>query len=92
MPHELVIELNREVTLTGLTYLPRQDMTNGRVSECDVLADGGRVATVKWPNTGELQTLRFNHPVTTHTLRLVIKSEINGNPFASVAELDVLVH
>jgi hypothetical protein len=25
-------------------------------------------------------------------LRLVIKSEINGNPFASVAELDVLVH
>ena len=91
MPHELVIEFDSEATLTGLTYLPRQDMANGRIAECAVFANGSRVVSVKWPNTSQLQTLRFAQPVTTSALRLVIRSEVNGNPFASVAELDVLV-
>ena len=90
MPHELVVEFGREVTLAGITYLPRQDMANGRVRECEIFADGRSVATTKWPNSSELQTLRFTNPVTTRTLRLVIKSEVNGNSFASIAELDVL--
>ena len=91
MPHELVIDLGREVTLAGITYLPRQDMANGRLADCEVFAGDKRIASTKWPNTSERQTLRFNEPVTTRTLRLVIKSECNGQPFASVAELDVLV-
>jgi hypothetical protein len=91
MPHELQIEFGHEVTLTGITYLPRQDMDNGRVAECELFANGNRLARTKWPNTSELQTLRFSQPVTTRALRIVIKSEVNGNPFASIAELDVLV-
>ncbi len=91
MPHELVMDLGREVTLTGITYLPRQDMANGRIADFDLFADGSRIASARWPNTSELQILRFNQPVTTRSLRLVIKSECNGNAFASVAELDVLV-
>jgi hypothetical protein len=91
MPHELVVDLGRQVTLTGITYLPRQDMANGRIAQCALFADGSRIASVKWPNTRERQTLRFSQPVATRTLRLVIESECNGNPFASVAELDVLV-
>jgi len=91
MPHELVVDLGREVTLAGITYLPRQDMANGRIAECELFAAGSRIASVKWPNTSERQTLRFSQPVTTRTLRLVIESECNGNPFASVAELDVLL-
>ena len=90
MPHELVIEFEREVTLSGITYLPRQDMSNGRVAEAEVLGDAGRIAIVKWPNTGKLQTVHFDQPVTTRSLRLVIKSEVNAHAFASVAELDVL--
>ncbi|HWI59968.1 MAG TPA: discoidin domain-containing protein, partial [Bacillota bacterium] len=91
MPHELVIEFGHEVTLTGLTYLPRQDMANGRIANYELLADSGRIASGKWPNTSELQTLHFNQPVTTRTLRLVVQSETNGHPFASVAELDVIL-
>ncbi len=91
MPHELVVEFPREVTLTGITYLPRQDMANGRVAECELFAGNTRIASVQWPNSSELQTLRFAQPVTTRSLRLVIKSEVSGHPFASVAELDVLV-
>jgi len=91
MPHELVIDFDHDVTLTGITYLPRQDMTNGRLAECELFANGSRIASVTWPNTSKLQTLRFNQPVTTRSLRLVVKSEVDGHPFASVAELDVLV-
>lgn len=90
MPHELVIDFDHEVTLTGITYLPRQDMANGRVADCEVFANGNPVASVKWPNTSEPQILRFDRAATSRSLRLVIKSEVNGNPFASVAELDVL--
>jgi beta-galactosidase len=91
MPHELVIDFGREVTLTGITYLPRQDMANGRIAECDIFAENRLVGSAKWPDTSELQILRFPHEVTTRTLRFVVKSEVNGNPFASIAELDVLV-
>jgi hypothetical protein len=91
MPHELVIDLGREVTLAGLTYLPRQDLANGRIAECDVLADGKVVSQVNWPNTSELQSVRFKAAVKARQLTLRIKSEVNGNPFAAVAELDVLL-
>jgi hypothetical protein len=91
MPHELVIEFGREVTLAGLTYLPRQDMANGRLAACELFANGQRIASATWPNTSQLQTLRFPQPVTTRSLRLLIRSEVNGHPFAGVAELDVLV-
>ena len=90
MPHELVLDLGREVKLAGLTYLPRQDMANGRIADCDVLADGKLAARVKWPNSGELQTLRFKAPVKARQLTLRVRSEVNGNPFAAIAELDVL--
>jgi hypothetical protein len=91
MPHELVIDLGREVKLAGLTYLPRQDQANGRIGQCDVLADGKLVSQVRWPNTSELQTLRFKTPVAARQLTLRIRSEVGGNPFAAIAELDVLV-
>jgi len=90
MPHELVIEFGREVTLTGITYLPRQDMANGRIAECEIFADGRLVTSANWPNSSELQTVRFANPVIAHTLRLLIKSEVNRKAFASIAELDVL--
>jgi hypothetical protein len=91
MPHELVIDFDHEVTLAGITYLPRRDMTNGRLAECELFANGSRIAAVTWPNNSALQTLHFSQPVTTRSLRLVIKSEVDGHPFASLAEFNVLL-
>ena len=90
MPHELTIDFPQDATLAGLTYLPRQDMANGRIAACEVFATGQKIASVTWRNTDKLQTLRFDHPLTTRRLRLVITSEVKGNPFAAIAELDVL--
>lgn len=90
MPHELTIDFPQDVTLAGITCLPRQDMANGRVAACEVFANGRKIAAATWRNNDKLQTLRFSQPLTTRGLRLVIKSEVKGNPFAAIAELDVL--
>ena len=90
MPHEITLDFPQDATLAGITYLPRQDMPNGRIAACEVFANGQKIASATWRNTDKLQTLRFSQPLTTRSLRLVIKSEVNGNPFAGIAELDVL--
>jgi beta-galactosidase len=96
MPHHLTIDLNRPVLLRGLTCLPRQDQSNGRVAEVEVYCGnspelGGKPqATAHWPDTDQLQTILFAQPVRARYLKLLIKSEVNYHPFASLAELEVL--
>ena len=96
MPHHLTIDLGRAVTLRGITYLPRQDMDNGRIAECEIYCStepnswAAPVAKVNWPNTETLQSVTFPQPVKARYLKLVARSEVNGQPFASIAELDVL--
>ncbi len=96
MPHHLVIDLGRTVTLKGLTYLPRQDIANGRIGECEIYcgADGTSwslpAAKARWSNTAQLQTVLFPAPLEARYLRVVARSGTNGKPFASIAELDVL--
>jgi hypothetical protein len=96
MPHHLTIDLGREVLLKGITYLPRQDMANGRIAECEVFCSNdpkswpAPAATARWPNTGALQIVTFAQPVKARYLKLEAKSEVNGNPFASIAEVDIV--
>ena len=97
MPHHLTLDLGRVVTLKGITYLPRQDMVNGRIAACEIYCStepnvwAAPVAKVNWPNTDQLQTVNFQQPVKARYLKVVARSEVNGQPFASIAELDVLM-
>jgi len=96
MPHELVIDLGRQIRLTGITGLPRQDMANGRIAEIEVFCSPedaswqSPVAVARWADTAQRQTVRFSGDVSGRYLRLLVKSEVNGQPFASLAELDVV--
>ncbi len=54
------------------------------------MREGSGAATARWSNTGTLQVLKFGQSVRARYLKLVARSEVNRNPFASVAELDVL--
>ena len=47
-------------------------------------------ATARWADTDQIQTRLFEQPVKGRYLKLLVKSEINNHPFASLAELDVL--
>lgn len=96
MPHFLVVDLGREVRVRGIAYLPRQDMENGRIAEYEVYASrdgtawGEPLASGRWPNGARRQTVRFRAPVPARFVKLVARSEVNGNAFAAVAELEVL--
>ena len=96
-PHHLTIDLGKVMPVLGLTYLPRQDMTNGRIAKYEIVMsqDGTAwsdpVAAGTWPNTPALERVRFKAPVRARYVRLVAQTEVNGRAWASAAEVDVIL-
>jgi hypothetical protein len=96
MPHELIIDLGREMTLQGIKYLQRQDQVNGRVAKAEVYVSlsrenwGKPAAEINEQNNTALETVRFGRPSVGRFLRLIVKSEVKGQSFAALAELDVI--
>jgi hypothetical protein len=96
LPHHLIIDLQDGRRVYGIEYLPRQDMTNGRIAEYEIQAsiDGTnwrRVDSGQWPNNADLKTVRFERPVRARYLKLVALREAGGQEYTSVAELGVLL-
>jgi len=95
-PHELILDLKERVRLRGMTYLPRQDMTNGRIARYEVYLSldgkdwGSAVTAGTWPNDAARKTVRFEKPQDARFLKLVALSEVRGQPFAAVAEMNIL--
>ena len=95
MPHEIQIDLGVSRNITGFTYLPRQDNQNGRIKNYELYVSddpnnwGTPVASGTWPNTTALQTLNFPAKNGRY-YRLKALSEVNGNPWTAVAEIDVI--
>jgi len=96
-PHEIRIDLGAEYELAGFTYLPRQDnCPDGRIArfEFHVSNNPSRWGRPKcsgsFPRGRKLQTIVFTRPAVARYIRLVALSEVNGGPWTSVAELNVL--
>jgi uncharacterized repeat protein (TIGR03806 family) len=95
-PHWIEIDLGAEYDVDGFRYLPRQDQSeNGRIADYEfyVSADGVNwgepVSSGVLANTVLEQELTF--PAKTgRYVRLVGLSEVNENPWASAAEINVL--
>jgi len=95
-----VIDLGKTYTLTGFTYLPRQDgQSNGTVVDYEfyVSRDGtqwrrpaarGSFGNIK--NNPVDQTVRFERPMRGQFIRFVGLSAVDGHPWMSVAELGVI--
>lgn len=96
LPHHLILDLIRPTKLDGMTYLPRQDLANGRIAKYQVyVSDDGKnwnepVATGEWPRGTKRQTVYFDFDVSARFVKFVALQEVSGKPFASVAEIDVL--
>ncbi len=96
MPHWLTLVFPKPVPLSGLTYLPRQDMPNGRVAryEVEISRNATRwtpMAAGVWSDGTELRTVRFDGTLKARFLRLRVLSEVNGQPYASAAEVQPLL-
>ena len=95
MPHEIVIDMGRELELKGVTYLPRQQFTAGHVAECAVYCGndpsnwGDPAATAKFPDEYALQKIDFRQPAKGRYLKFKVLSGGGNQPFATVAEIDV---
>jgi len=97
LPHHLVIDLKKTVPVRGLAYVPRQDQPNGRIARYAVYVShdgkqwGRPAATGTWPNTGQTKRLRFEAPRQGRYVKLVAEAEVNGGPWTSAAEVDLLL-
>ncbi len=96
-PHHLILDLRKPVLLSGLTCLPRDDMANGRIARFEVrVSSGGKewgppVAQGTWPNDAKRKTIRFKRPIRARFVKLVSLSEVKGQGYTSLAEIDVIV-
>jgi hypothetical protein len=96
MPHEIVIDMGRELELKGVTYLPRQKTASGHVGECAVYCSndpanwGESAATAKFQEEFRVQNIDLPQPVKGRYLKFKILSGMGNQPFSSVAEIDVV--
>ncbi|MCB5164321.1 discoidin domain-containing protein [Streptomyces bambusae] len=94
MPHEITLDPGASYQVSRLLYLPRQNQRNGRIAGYEVYtsADGttwsAPAATGTFPDTGAQQEVAFT-PRAARYVRLRATGEAGGNPWTSVAELNV---
>ena len=95
-PHEIQIDLGGNYNINGFRYLPRQDGgVNGTIRNYEFYVSGdgtnwgSSVASGAFANTMALKEVLFTAKSGRY-VRLRALSEVNGNPWTSVAELNVL--
>ncbi|MHC4960585.1 MAG: beta-galactosidase, LacZ type [Planctomycetota bacterium] len=96
LPHQIQIDMKTQRKIAGFTYLPRQDMPNGRIADYEfyVSVDGVNwsraVRKGRFPDSIDIQVVKFESPVNARFIKLTALSELSGQPFTTVAELDVI--
>ncbi|MER7584413.1 discoidin domain-containing protein [Kitasatospora sp. NPDC097691] len=95
-PHEVQLDMKASHTVSGFTYLPRQDDSDhgwvGRYEfyvSTDGTTWGNPVATGTFAKDNTLKTVNFT-PASGRYVRFRALSEVNGNPWTSCAELNVI--
>ncbi|MFJ4775776.1 endo-alpha-N-acetylgalactosaminidase family protein [Streptomyces sp. NPDC088762] len=94
MPHEVTLDLGAPYNVSALHYLPRQTQSNGRIADYQVFTSpdgvtwGTAAATGTFTDGTDRQDASFT-PRTARYVRLKATSEVGGNPWTSVAELNV---
>ncbi|MEM9415814.1 MAG: discoidin domain-containing protein [Planctomycetota bacterium] len=98
-PHHLTIDLGEAKRITAVTYLPRQSRAStGTISAYSVYLSedgedwGNPAAAGTFDYAGNFkaqQTITLPLPRLARYVRLEARSEINGEPFASAAEVNI---
>jgi hypothetical protein len=95
-PHEIQIDLGATVAIKGMRCLPRQDKDDHGIiagyefyASEDATSWGSPVASGTFDSTRNEHIVSFS-AMNAHYVRLVALSEINGNDWTSLAELDLV--
>jgi len=95
-PHEMVIDLGNTYIVAGFQYLPRQDEgINGTVADYSLYVSedghawGEAVATGTFANDTTEKEVMFA-PKPARYVRFVALSEVNGRPWTSAAEINIM--
>lgn len=94
-PHSMSVDMGKELDLSGFTYLPRQRGPWVSAYRFETSLDGKQWKSVSENEFGNIvnnpvqQVVRFA-PVKARYFRFTAKSEAQGQPFVTVAELGVL--
>ncbi|MEZ5943108.1 MAG: sulfatase-like hydrolase/transferase [Planctomycetaceae bacterium] len=98
-PHELVIDLGAAYEIEGFRYLARQDNGwNGSFGKTEFSVSSSAeefsdpVITTTFRKQRDAQSANCKKPVTGRYVRIRILSEVNGEPWASAAEIGVVGH
>jgi hypothetical protein len=95
-PHEIRIELPEQIAIEGLKYTPRQDMSNGWISEYQVYISidgknwGKPCAAGIFQKGRSDKNVLFEKPGSGRFVRFVALSGFDGQPFASIAEINII--
>ncbi|MGL1933495.1 MAG: M6 family metalloprotease domain-containing protein [Fibrobacterales bacterium] len=93
-PHEIQINLAEVYDLTGFSYTPRQVGVNGTIMQYELYVSmdgshwGSAVTSGAFAADQSQKQVTFNN-VTGSYIRFVALSEINGNSWASAAEINL---
>ncbi len=96
-PHEIVLDLGAEHTVSGIRYMARQDGSwNGTFKDVEIAVSNAAnhfprrpAAACAFRKTKRVQEVRFA-PHRGRYVRIRILSEVNGGPWASAAEIGVI--
>ncbi|HMA62987.1 MAG TPA: discoidin domain-containing protein [bacterium] len=93
-PHEIQLKLDSTYQLSAFSYLPRQSGSNGRIKDYEFYVAtndsvwGEPVAEGTWLDNSSDKIVEFTSQKA-QFVRLVALSEVNDNPWTSVAELNL---
>ncbi|WP_231615691.1 discoidin domain-containing protein [Novipirellula artificiosorum] len=94
LPHWLMLDLHKPITVAGIRAWPRRVQDNGRIKGFEVLVSSDakhwqQVAAGTWPNDAAMKVVAFDEPHTFRYLKLIASEEVNGKAFTSLAEIDL---
>ncbi len=103
LPHEIQVDLNTSIGMTGFTYLPAQSDFNwmyesaeGRFAGYEFYVSdksgewGTPVAKGTFTNSGQVQKVLFPAPVKGRYIRLVATGSLDAKKRVAVGEIDLL--
>ncbi len=96
LPHTITIDMKSSRYVNGLTYQPRQDGSqNGNIGQHKIYLSndganfGAPVAIGTYKNDANTKTTVFAS-TNARYVRMTIQTEVNGNPWSSAAEINIL--